>query len=314
MKVLIVDETSFSRKEIAALLDKAGYLSVAPSTTAEALYYLKGNANKISLIIINATLEQDKAIEPVKILRAGPATRIIPILAVVDDNEETIHNLLGAGVSDIISTPLSLGRITARLRAALMLRKTTEALEDQKIEADKLQTKLIEVSTTDGLTGLISRSHFEGLYEREWYRARREKDFLSLLMIDIDYFRLYNEEYGHLGGDDRIRELAGIIRKTINRPCDLAARFSGEVFAVLLPGTDLNGAASVADKIRTRIEGTKIEHSKSPSCCNLTVSIGVSTTIPSRKALPDGLIYAADKALLTGKNQGRNQVQVATDI
>ncbi len=313
MKILVIADSKSTRQQSAALLENAGYQTESPGTPAEALYYLKDNARKVSLIVVDATEDLGRTIETIRILGSGAETRRIPILALANDDETTVNDLLGAGVADFISTPATASKVTARVRSALRLRKAHESIEDKRMEVEKLNARLVEASTTDGLTGLASRSHFEAIYEKEWYRARREKDFLSLLMIDIDHFRLYNEAYGHLGGDDRIREIAGIIKKNINRPCDVAARFSGEVFAVLLPGTDLNGAASVAGRIRTQIEEAKIEHAKSPACCNLTVTIGVSSTIPAQKSIPNGLIYAADKGLLTGKNQGRNQVQVATD-
>ncbi|EJZ58231.1 diguanylate cyclase [Pseudomonas fluorescens R124] len=175
------------------------------------------------------------------------------------------------------------------------------------------QDKLLEVNRTlellaleDALTGLANRRQFDLFTQAEMGRAKRDHTAIALLMIDVDHFKRFNDRYGHLVGDDCLRQLSAIIKENIRRPGDLAARFGGEEFAVVLPDTDYVGAFIVAEKIRKAVQQAQIQHQDGGEGI-MTVSIGVSAFGPTTEDTPDSLIGAADKALYIAKTCGRNK-------
>lgn len=175
----------------------------------------------------------------------------------------------------------------------------------------KLEEMLRKLSYLDGLTSIANRRHFDEVLTKEWQRALRETKPLSLIFIDIDFFKAYNDTYGHLTGDDCLKQIANIINDTVKRPGDLVARYGGEEFAVILPTTAAQGAIMVAETMRARVESQKILHAGSKVSSYVTISAGVATIIPVAKYNPDTLIAFADKALYQAKNEGRNLVKVA---
>ena len=168
--------------------------------------------------------------------------------------------------------------------------------------------KLQELATTDGLTGIANRRQFDRVLMLEWRRLAREELPLSLIMFDIDFFKLYNEFYGHLGGDDCLRQVAGAIARSAKRAGDLAARYGGEEFAVILPNTSAEGANFVARKICDGIASLKLPHARSSIGPYVTLSCGIATAIPSGEESPDTLIHSADSALYQAKNEGKNRI------
>ncbi|MEG3897603.1 MULTISPECIES: diguanylate cyclase domain-containing protein [unclassified Microcoleus] len=168
--------------------------------------------------------------------------------------------------------------------------------------------KLQQLATTDGLTGIANRRQFDRVLMLEWRRLAREKLPLSLMIFDIDFFKLYNEFYGHLGGDDCLRQVAGAIAISAKRAGDLAARYGGEEFAVVLPNTSAEGANAVARKICDGIASLKLPHARSPIDPYVTLSCGIATAVPSGEESPDTLIRSADSALYQAKTEGKNRI------
>ncbi|MDP8933558.1 MAG: diguanylate cyclase [Cyanobacteriota bacterium] len=168
--------------------------------------------------------------------------------------------------------------------------------------------KLQQLATTDGLTGIANRRQFDRVLRLEWRRLAREELPLSLIMFDIDFFKLYNEFYGHLGGDDCLRQVAGAIARAAKRAGDLAARYGGEEFAVVLPNTSAEGANAVARKICDGLASLKLPHARSPIGPYVTLSCGSATAIPSALESPDTLIRSADSALFQAKTEGKNRI------
>ncbi|MEE1657272.1 sensor domain-containing diguanylate cyclase [Microvirga sp. CF3062] len=173
------------------------------------------------------------------------------------------------------------------------------------------EAELAILATTDGLTGLANRRAFDRQLEVEWLRAARQKTSVSLLLIDVDQFKAYNDVYGHQAGDECLRIIAKTIAAAARRPGDLAARYGGEELAILLPEADEADAATIAENLRAKVEALRVRHDTNPPSCILTISIGSATRIPSldrSRIGPDHLITLADAALYRAKQNGRNCV------
>lgn len=163
------------------------------------------------------------------------------------------------------------------------------------------------LSIIDSLTGIPNRRHFDQTIEQEWRQAMRNSTSLSLILFDIDYFKAFNDTYGHLGGDDCLKQIGSILPKMIHRPRDFIARYGGEEFALILPETNEEGAINIAAKLKQKIERMKIPHEGSKVNPFVTVSIGMATVIPTESTKVCDLIEYADKALYEAKKNGRNQ-------
>lgn len=167
--------------------------------------------------------------------------------------------------------------------------------------------ELKQLAIFDGLTQIPNRRHFNQSLQSEWKRLAREQLPLSIILCDLDYFKLYNDTYGHLAGDTCLQQVARVLRHVTHRPADLAARYGGEEFALVLPNTDLIGAMRVAESIRSRMRRLAIPHVNSPVKPRVTVSLGVASTIPASHLSPESLIRSADLALYQAKAMGRDR-------
>jgi diguanylate cyclase (GGDEF)-like protein len=189
-----------------------------------------------------------------------------------------------------------------RLEVTELVRKTM-ALEQSNEQLEHL-------STTDGLTGLANRRAFDHSLQSEWFRSARKQQPLSLLMIDIDHFKRYNDHYGHLAGDACLRQIAGILFDCAQRSGELVARYGGEEFALLLPGADAADAKIVAQRCMDEVAKARISHADSPVTPWLTCSIGLATVVASQDLVPESLVRCADEALYRAKSAGRAQFEV----
>ena len=176
-----------------------------------------------------------------------------------------------------------------------------------------VEKHLSNLAVHDGLTGIYNRRYFDETLAREWKRTMREKAPLSLIMLDIDYFKKYNDTYGHQAGDECLRQVATTISGALRRPADMAARYGGEEFVVVLPNLKLEDSAKFGETIRAKIEALKMEHKQSDANPFITVSLGIASVVPSSISSYEELVGAADKALYSAKNKGRNRVCVAQD-
>ncbi|MEZ2236732.1 diguanylate cyclase domain-containing protein [Microcoleus sp.] len=168
--------------------------------------------------------------------------------------------------------------------------------------------KLQQLATTDALTRIANRRQFDHILMLEWRRLAREELPLSLILLDIDFFKSYNDFYGHLAGDDCLYQVAGAIASAVKRAGDLPARYGGEEFAVLLPNTGAEGAHVVARTICDRLDALKLPHARSEIDPYVTLSCGIATTIPAPDRSPDSLIHSADSALYQAKTEGKNRI------
>ena len=197
------------------------------------------------------------------------------------------------------------------------LQKINQQLERQvksftfKLEHQNQELKkLFLLATTDQVTGIANRYRLEDFLEREWGNAIRNQIALSVIMIDIDYFKSYNDTYGHLEGDRCLKQVAQTIKSSIKRSKDLVARYGGEEFIVILPDVNIAGAEIVAKNIYSEVKALNIPHTNSQISDRLTISLGVACTIPVIDSEASTLIAAADKALYLAKRQGRDRIEI----
>lgn len=184
---------------------------------------------------------------------------------------------------------------------------TAQDVTEQKLVEDKLK----ELMYIDEVTGIANRRCYQKTIKSEWNRAKRKKAPISVIMVDIDYFKQYNDTYGHSEGDDCIRYVAQTLHTLILRAGDLLARYGGEEFVVVLPGSDKDTATKLAVRLRKKIESLRIEHSNSSISKYVTISLGVATLIPGKDEESNTLVSTADRALYSAKAEGRNCVKVS---
>jgi len=197
------------------------------------------------------------------------------------------------GGVDYITKPVSPPTVRARVNTHLQLKATRDLLE--------------ELASIDGLTGIANRRHFDETYDREWKRALRSRHLLSLIMLDVDFFKRFNDTYGHAHGDDCLKEIALVLASTFQRPTDLAARYGGEEFAAILTDTGSLGARGLIERLLGDIADLAIPHSGSTAANCVTASLGGITVIPTRELGSAEAINEVDRLLYEAKADGRNR-------
>lgn len=194
------------------------------------------------------------------------------------------------------------------------LRKSHDSLElkvqQRTLELQEANIKLEKLASTDGLTGITNYRHFEELFDQEWKRAIRSKNSISVIMIDVDFFKLYNDTYGHQVGDECLKKMANLFSETVKRPGDIVARYGGEEFIIILPDTNAKSALHISEKLRKGVESMRIEHKASNISEFVTISLGCHTIKPGRNSESLISIRSADEALYLSKKMGRNRVSV----
>ncbi|MDY7001938.1 MAG: diguanylate cyclase, partial [Thermodesulfobacteriota bacterium] len=195
-----------------------------------------------------------------------------------------------------------------RGRNAALDQKIRELLEVRQ-RLEEANQRLEALSSLDGLTGIPNRRRFDEFIDLEWRRATREAESLSLIMIDIDFFKAFNDNYGHPNGDQCLKRVAKTLDASLKRPTDMVARYGGDEFVAVLPGTDRQGALFMAEDMRKRVEDLVIPHDCSPVADRVTVSVGTATIVPPGDFSPIILMEIADRALYEVKRNGRNRIR-----
>ena len=199
---------------------------------------------------------------------------------------------------------VSLSQIESRLKEEINQHQQAQAAFQQ------VKQELQLLATVDSLTQIPNRRCFDQYLNQEWIRLTREQASISLLMCDVDYFKSYNDTYGHQAGDRCLKIVAQAIKNTTKRPADLVARYGGEEFAVILPNTNLFGAVKIAEEILLEVFNLQIPHAGSDISQVVTISIGVVSQVPVRENSPETLVYRADRALYQAKTEGRNRLVI----
>jgi diguanylate cyclase (GGDEF)-like protein len=214
--------------------------------------------------------------------------------------------LVQAGGDDYLVKPVSFVVLNAKIRAMQRIDTMRRKLQELSSQLTAVNRELEHISRQDALTRIANRRYFDSYLEQEIRRAARERTELSLILMDVDYFKRYNDHYGHQAGDDCLRQVASAFAAACRRPADLAARYGGEEFAVILPDTPPAGCLLVADAMRAGVAKLAVPHADSDVARCVTVSQGIATVLPGTACSPEQLIACADQALYAAKQKGRD--------
>ncbi|MDM8520466.1 PleD family two-component system response regulator [Anaerolineales bacterium HSG6] len=270
------------------------------------------------IILLDIMMPGIDGYETCRRLKLNPATKDIPVIF-ISALSETIDKVRGfeVGAVDYITKPFEYEEVFARVKTHLTLRylqkyaeKKNEQLQQEIAERKRLEKELHYLASVDGLTKVANRRFFDEYLDRQWQEMRQKKMSLALIMCDVDYFKQYNDIYGHLIGDDCLRQIAQSIYQVVATETSLVARYGGEEFAIILTNTSLEEAYKTAQSIQNKIAHLQIVHEQSEIGPYLTVSMGISSIVPDNQT-PHRLIDIADKMLYQAKNQGRNRINCA---
>ena len=312
--VLLVDDQLVVAEAIRrALLDMPEIDFHYCSNPLEALAIAK--KVRPTVILQDLVMPAMSGLELVHEYRADPETKDIPVIVLSTKEEATVKgDAFRAGANDYLVKLPDRIELIARIRyhsaaylAQIQRDEAYRALRKSQQDLMGANLELQRLTNVDGLTGLSNRRYFDQYIDCEWRQAIRAEEPISLVMVDIDFFKQYNDTYGHLAGDKILRTVAQTVMRSFRRPKDLAARFGGEEFIVLLPQTAACDLGTLADKVVSAVEALDLPHSASTVGRMVTISVGGATSIPRNGDSFLSLIEAADKALLEAKQQGKNR-------
>ena len=315
--LLVVEDNNFLRAYLETLLTPYYRVAVA-SDGVEGLE--KAKSLQPNLIVSDQVMPRQNGLDLLKEIRSTPELSSTPVIFLTArSGMEARIESLDAGADDYIAKPFDERELLARVRNLLrshsaeqQLALLNRQLQQQKQQLESVNRALQYLATYDSLTEVRNRHSFNQYLDTEWRRLAREEAPLSLIMCDIDYFKLYNDTYGHQAGDECLRQVAAVIQHSVKRAADLVARYGGEEFVVVLPNTDIEGATCVAEMIAQQVRALQIVHAKSAVSEYVTLSLGVACCIPAPKSDPGALIALADESLYRAKASGRDRVSVAT--
>lgn len=314
-KILIVDDVEANLVALKAILKSENAEVFAADSGNQALKILL--ENQIDIVLLDVQMPNMNGFEVAELMRGNARTKDIPIIFVTAINKEEKYIFRGyeLGAVDYIYKPVNNEILKSKVNVFIRLNEQKQIIEaktkalKEKVELLEIaEKKLSRLARIDDLTGIMNRRGFEEEFHREWTRSILYRSNFSVIMIDIDDFKKFNDAYGHVEGDKCLIQVAKAIEKSLRRPFDTIARYGGEEFVAFLPETNQNGALLVAENIRNSIEALKIKNQDAGSNF-VTASLGVVTTIPRVGQDKEDLIHRADQALYQAKNNGKNQVR-----
>jgi len=291
-RILVIDDIPANIKSLNGILG-SDYTIVFATDWRKGLELARRSHPDI--ILLDIMMPDMDGYEICRRLKSETETRDIPVIFITAlDSEADEEKGLAIGAADYMAKPFRPAIVRLRVRNLLQL----------KLQRDRLEA----LTMTDGMTEIANRRRFDQHLEEEWRRCARMQIPLSAIMMDIDHFKSFNDNYGHTAGDDCIRDIARAMATVPTRAGDLVARYGGEEFACLLPGTDAAGAKRIAERMLEVVNNLEIPHAWSNVTGNVSISAGVGTVVPTRAGSPEELIKMADQKLYEAKNAGRNRV------
>jgi len=326
LNMLIVDDRPENLLTLEVLLERPELNIVKAQSGNEALGLVL--EYEFAIVLLDVQMPEMDGFETAELMRGNRKTKHIPIIFVTASHTEQHYIFKGysSGAVDYLFKPLEPVVLKGKVEVFLELQRQKNQLQAKTRELDikiaelkEIQTQLEErndqlkrLSSLDGLTRISNRRRFDEVLDVEWKRALRNMDPICLIMVDVDFFKAYNDHYGHPAGDLCLKRIARALSSALNRPMDIVARYGGEEFVVILPGTDENGGAMVAETLRRIVEELNIEHLESREFGRITISVGISTITPNKGLYPTDLVKLADKALYRAKGLGRNRCEAAS--
>ncbi|WP_024328496.1 diguanylate cyclase [Thioalkalivibrio sp. ALR17-21] len=294
--LLLVDDEPTNIQALGHLLKDDYRIRVANNGEKALALAAEGAPERPDLILLDIQMPGIDGYEVCRRLKEDPHTSDIAIIFVtaLDDARDEEHGL-NLGAVDYIARPFNPAIVRARVNTHVKLKRRTDLLE--------------QYAMLDGLTGIHNRRYFDEHLDRETRRSQRAGEPLSLIMLDIDHFKGFNDHYGHGAGDRCLQKVAETLARTLNRPGDTLCRYGGEEFVALLPGAPTSGALEVAERLRSAVEERALAHEHSSAGPVVTVSLGAATFDPAGEPGADmeSLLARADAALYRAKNAGRNR-------
>jgi diguanylate cyclase (GGDEF)-like protein len=308
MKILLIDDTKVERTIVATYLKKMGHEVITGNNGREALeLYQKEDAD---LVLMDVAMPVMDGYEAARRMRTVKEDWIPIIFLSGNADPEDIVAGIAAGGDDYLTKPVDKTILSAKMAAMERIADMRTQLLELSQELARANSELQKLADADGLTGLANRRTLDNYLEREVARAIREAHPISVIMIDLDHFKAYNDHYGHLAGDNCLKQIAAVLRREIKRPGDLVGRYGGEEFCAVLPDTGHEGVRHIAEHIRHEVKKLAIPHSGNGKRKVVTLSLGVVTHIPDPSFPVTRLLSDADKALYHAKQSGRNRVEV----
>ena len=305
--ILVADDDKLTRVMLRRSLEQEGYQVVEAANGEECLQRFA--QCQPSLVLLDAMMPQMDGFDCcAELVGSQGNLAYVPVLMITGlEDQSSVDRAFDAGATDYITKPVHWAVLRRRVRLLLEKAHLLKELE----EANR---QLHNLALTDPLTGLANRRRFDSDLHREWRRATREYTPLSLILGDIDSFKPYNDTYGHPAGDLCLQQVGRVFQLSVHRPADLAVRYGGEEFSVILPNTNAEGAHFVAERILSGIWDLNLPHRTSRVCDRVTISLGVVTIYPSPEQPFTHIIEQADLALYQAKGAGGNSIIVGPEL
>jgi len=326
MNILLVDDSIVARSLLADMLREAGYNSIIQAGSMEDVFTMFCGeddpiCSPVDLVLLDIHLPGKDGIEGCRELKRIEQFRDVPVIIISGlEQPENLEPAFAAGAMDYLTKPPNRLELMVRVSSALKLKGEMDRRKARERELLEMAARLEEanlelrrLSTRDGLTGLANRRAGNEFLSREWLRSARERKEFSIIMVDIDCFKSYNDTHGHLDGDDCLKRVAAALQKGLHRPADLLVRYGGEEFMALLPDTDREGALIVAIAMKEEVDALQLHHGNSAISPHVTVSMGISSVVPREEMPAEQLIAEADRALYQAKQEGRHRICVSDD-
>lgn len=304
--LLVIDDSESVRREfIEILADERDFQQfLEASDGASGLKILTNGDNPVDVVACDLNMPRMDGFQFLRLVRANPALMNVPIVMVTSQSDVSeVVKAFELGANDFIVKPFNASILKVRLKNMLHIKHLQDLLRSQKEMMEAM-------ATTDALTNIPNRRCFSQSLEDELHRSARYGESLSILLTDLDHFKVVNDTHGHSVGDSVLRQSAQIHRDVM-RKVDLVARYGGEEFVVVMPHTDLEGARIAAERLRTTFAAFHFDGLEGPGV--LTISIGVATYSGGREVGVQHLVNMADKALYQAKRKGRNRVEISGD-